>query len=115
VSINYDCTAQTVAYTSSLFTGSSGATTRAMDLSGVGSFSAVYATNYLVPLTTYGATTTYQVEALLWMPGQAPPVPTVPTVPALSQWGMILLAGLLAAAAALLLHRTTRRASATQR
>ena len=57
VAVNDDCTVQTVAYTSSLFTGSSGATTRAMSLSGVGPFSAVYATNYLVPLTTYGATT----------------------------------------------------------
>jgi hypothetical protein len=41
----------------------------------------------------------------------------VPTVPTLSQWGMVLLAGLLAAAAALELHRRTRRragASATR-
>lgn len=43
------------------------------------------------------------------------PVNVVPTIPTLSQWGMLLLAALLAGAAALELHRRTRgRASAPQ-
>ena len=37
------------------------------------------------------------------------PVIVVPTIPTLSQWGMLLLAGLLAAAGTLELHRRTRR------
>ena len=49
--------------------------------------------------------------------GAAPaPTPTTPAVPTLSQWGMLLLAGLLAGAAALELQRRTRqRASLLQR
>jgi hypothetical protein len=71
----------------------------------------VHSTNSAAPLNAMlvqgplaGMTTTYNAFAVAWAPAD-PPVAT----PALSQWSMLLLAGMLAGAAALQLRRRTAR------
>lgn len=69
----------------------------------------IHSTDSAAPLNTTvvqgplaGMTTSYKAFAVAWAPADS-------SVPTLSQWGMFLLAGLLAGAAALALDRATRR------
>ena len=75
----------------------------------------VHSTNSAVPLNATvidgplaGMTTTYNAFAVAWALADSPATTPVAT-PALSQWSMLLLAGMLAGAAALQLRRRTPR------
>jgi hypothetical protein len=120
VAISDDGTVQTRSLQGSTFSGQPGTTTASYVISGVGPATSVSSTSS-TPLTSWNqsiavgsstATVTYSVFAILYTQGSTgTPVAT----PTLSQWGMLLLAGLLAGAGALALRRRARRAPASQR
>jgi hypothetical protein len=110
VAIGDDGTVQTRSLQGSTFSGQPGTTTASYVISGVGPATSVSSTTS-TPLTswtqnvTYGsgtATVTYSVFAILYAQGSTS---TPVTTPTLSQWGLLLLAGLLAGAGALGLRR----------
>jgi hypothetical protein len=121
LAVSDDCSVQVRSVQGSSFNGQPGTTSLATTISGVGSATDVSSTSS-TPLTSWTqnvtvgsstATVTYNDFAVLYTPGSTPTTPA--TVPTLSQWGMLLLAGLLTGAAALELRRRTRRASVPQR
>jgi len=105
-----DGTVQTISLQGSTFNGQPGTTAGVYVISGGGPATAVSSTSSS-PLTswtqnvTYGsgtATVTYSVFAILYAQGSTS---TPVTTPTLSEWGLLLLAGLLAGAGALGLRR----------
>jgi hypothetical protein len=121
IAVSDDCSVQVRGVQGSSFNGQPGTTTLAVTISGVGAATDVASTSS-TPLTSWtqnvtvgsgAATVTYNDFAILYTPGSTPAPPAA--VPTLSQWGMLLLAGLLAGAAGIELHRRSQRASAPQR
>jgi len=105
LAISTDGTVQTITISGAGY--DNGTNTLGATISGVGTGYFTHSTSagtYLTSFTSGG--TSYNVFGIAWLPSQTT------TVPTLSQWGLILLAGLLAGVAAFALHRTTRRASA---
>ena len=119
IAVSDDCSVQIRSVQGSSFNGQPGTTSLATTISGAGPATAVSSTSS-TPLTSWTqnvtvgsgtATVTYNDFAILYTPGSTAPA----AVPTLSEWGMLLLAGLLVGAAALELRRRSQRASAPQR
>lgn len=122
ITVSDDCSVQIRSVQGSPFNGQPGTTSLATTISGVGPATDVASTSS-TPLTSWTqnvtvgsgtATVTYNDFAILYTPGSTPTPPATATVPTVSQWGMLLLAGLLAGAAGLELRRRSRQASAPQ-
>jgi hypothetical protein len=119
VAISDDCTVQTRSLQGSTFSGQPGTTTASYVISGVGPATTVSSTsstplNSWTQNVTYGsgtATVTYSVFAILYTQGSTS---TPVTTPTLSEWGLLLLAGLLAGAGALGLRRRATPNKATE-
>ena len=110
IAVSDDCSVQTVSIQGGLFNGKTGTTSLATTIEGVGSATDVSSTSSS-PLSSWTqsvavgsgtATVTYSVFAILYTQGSTS---TPVTTPTLSQWGLFLLAGLLAGAGALGLRR----------
>ncbi|MGA3098651.1 MAG: IPTL-CTERM sorting domain-containing protein [Bryobacteraceae bacterium] len=120
LAVSDDCSVQTVSVQGSPFNGKAGTTSLPVTISGVGPAADVASTsstpltswNQSVPVGSGTATVTYNAFAILYTPGSTS---TPVTTPTLSQWGLLLLAGLLAGAGALGLRRGTRHATAAHR
>ena len=120
IAVSDDCSVQVRSVQGSTFNGKAGTTSLAVTISGVGPATDVASTsstpltswNQSVPVGSGTATVTYNAFAILYTPGSTS---TPVTTPTLSQWVLLLLAGLLAGAGALGLRRGTRHATAAHR
>lgn len=122
IAVSDDCSVQVRSVQGSSFNGKPGTASLAVTINNGGGPATAVTSTSSTPLTSWTqnvtvgsgtATVTYNDFAILYTPGSTTPTPA--TVPTLSQWGMLLLAGLLAVAAALELRRRSRQTSATQR
>jgi len=122
IAVSDDCSVQIRSVQGSSFNGKPGTASLAVTINNGGGPATAVASTSSTPLTSWtqnvavgsgSATVTYNDFAILYTPGSTPTTPAA--VPTLSQWGMLLLAGLLAGAAGLELRRRSQRTSAPQR